>query len=378
MTISRVEIARMAAIKAVFQLRLPQLALKVSSAAHFSDLLVQRFVLGTNVKAPEIKTVLSSIHSFRDWPVVMRDFAAKLEREAQNIITSGNGKKGFRRLAQAALFYHYAQIVGCDNLASRLELQKKSQALYQLAAPHLFFPAARVEIPFGPVTLPGYLRLPNKEAKAVVVFINGVNTVKEEFDRLSSLFSYKGYATLFFDDPGSGEAWPRITGTTRQAAVATAVIDHLQANHPSLPRKTILFGISMGGMKAMLMAAGEPRVSGVVSVSAPFDAGKYLDQLNPLVHDEISLFFNYPGSERLRRIVEASSLENIAGRVGVPVFVAGGNKDTVLPYREAERTFAALRNDPRNSLKIYDSGHICLGRMSELLADVLAWLPKIC
>ncbi|MCU0641714.1 MAG: alpha/beta fold hydrolase [Candidatus Margulisbacteria bacterium] len=380
MTIGKLEVLRLAGIKTLFKLKIPQAVMRVTSAAHFSASLIHRFSLGTNLKSGEIKDRLSGIHNFADWSDILSSQAKELETAGTILLQAGKSREheAAKKLVQAALFYHYAQLLGCQNLADRLELQTKTYQLFQTAAPHLTNAPRRIEIPFGPVTLPGYLSVPRKQAKALVIFVNGANTVKEEFYRLSRVFLHRGYATLIFDDPGSGEAWPRLKGTDRQGALAKAIMDYLQGNYPALPPRTVLFGVSLGGMKAILMAAAEPRISGVVSVSPPFNAEKYFNYLSPLIREELDLYFGYPAAGQLQALVERTSLDTIAGQVKVPVFVAAGRKDTVLPYREAERLFAELPPNPHHQKMVYEAGHICLSRFSELLNDVLAWLPKIC
>jgi pimeloyl-ACP methyl ester carboxylesterase len=376
----------MAGIRLAFRGKLPQAALAVLSAAHFSRSLTSRFVHGTGLPPQEIKKVLSSIRSFKSWPVVWRAAAEELDTAGQQLLEKSNSAEGRREavhmLRTAALFYHYAQIVlGPDNLSAKSFCEKKTQQLYRQTALYSSAPAVRVEIPFREVTLPGYLRRPpnlpaGQKSKGLVIFCNGADSVKEEGHRLCHPFLRQGYTTLVFDGPGEGEARPLIQGINKQEAVAKAVIDHLRREYHTLPEKIILFGVSMGGMKALMMAAGEPRISAVVSVSAPFDTRPYFGYLNPLVRGDIDRYFGSPKPDMMRHLVSTCVVDKFAGKIRVPVFVAGGSRDSVLPHREANRIMGALPPGEKNTLKIYNAGHGCLDCIPLLLKDVVDWLEK--
>ena len=365
----------MFAINQVFKLGLPQTTLAVLSAAHFSKLLYSRFIFGTGLEPAEITPLLSKIRSFQRWPLVWSEAA---QRKIQESSSPNNQVAAAHKLKDAALFYHYAQVVlGHDDLELKLSYQRKSQELYRRAAPHFTVPAERIEIPFQATTLPGYLRQPGEQAKALVIFLNGASTVKEEFHRLSNVFLSNGYATLAFDDPGVGEAWPRIKGIVEQEEVAKAVIDHLRQTQPSLPEKTVLFGVSLGGMKALRMAAGEPRITSVVSVSAPFDSKAYFDHLNPLIKNELAFYLGYPSPRLVKKLAFAASLEETVKRVTAPVFLASGSDDTIIPWRDGPRILDGLPWRPENRLFIYDAGHICLDCIDDVVTDVLVWQAKL-
>lgn len=322
----------------------------------------------------------------KSWPVVWRAAAEKLELEGRQQLTTSNSgenrREAVNKLRDAALYYHYAQIVlGPDDLKEKSACQRKTQELYRQTALFSHTPAVRVEVPFRGVTLPGYLRqpplAPGQKSKGLIIFCNGADTVKEEGHRLCHPFLRKNYSTFVFDGPGEGEARERIKGIIKQEDVAQAVIDHLRKEYPALPDKIILFGFSMGGMKALMMAAGEPRISAVVSVSAPFDTRWYFKHLNPLVRGDIQLYFGDPSPECIERLISTCVLDKIAGRIKVPVFSAGGSHDSVLPYREAERIIRIAPQGKNNRLKIYDAGHGCLDRFDLLMKDVVDWLEKI-
>jgi 2,6-dihydroxypseudooxynicotine hydrolase len=380
---------QMAGTHYAFGCGLLPVAFATLSAAHFSRSLTSRFVHGTGLPRDVIIEILSSIRSAKSWPVVWRNAAEMLETSGRQLLekcTSAEGRReGVHTLRHAALFYHYAQIIlGPKNSAEKDYCEQKAQALYRETALDSSAPAVRVEIPFRGTFLPGYLRRPplepgqkSQELKGLIIFCNGADSIKEEGHRLCHPFLRDGYATFVFDGPGEGEALPRIKGITKQEDVAKAVIDHLQKEYPSLPEKIILFGISLGGMKALMMAAGEPRISAVVSVSAPFDTRWYFKDLNPLAQNDVIRNLGNPTPAMINHLIASCVLDKFAGKIKKPVFSAGGKHDSVLPYREAERIIHALPPGKNHKLKFYDAGHGCLDSIGLLLNDVRSWLADL-
>jgi pimeloyl-ACP methyl ester carboxylesterase len=111
-------------------------------------------------------------------------------------------------------------------------------------------------------------------------------------------------------------------------------------------------------------------------VSAPFDTRPYFGYLNPLVRGDIDRYFGSPKPDMMRHLVSTCVVDKFAGKIRVPVFVAGGSRDSVLPHREANRIMGALPPGEKNTLKIYNAGHGCLDCIPLLLKDVVDWLEK--
>ena len=173
--------------------------------------------------------------------------------------------------------------------------------------------------------MPGYLRIPKDEIVGIIVFVNGANSVKEEFHRLSDNFAKKGYVTLTYDDPGVGEMWPLAKGLIEQEQVASSVINHLETlDLPLAVMKRIVFmGVSLGGWKVIRMGAFEQRISALVSVSGPYDGRSYFRHLFPFVQEEISFSLGNPSEQETERFIANASLVGVAEKVSMPVFVAG-------------------------------------------------------
>ncbi len=73
---------------------------------------------------------------------------------------------------RASLCFHVGQVVANHTPAVKRDLQRRKEAVFRDAAPHLLPPAERLEIDHNGVTLPGYLRMPvHGEAPSRVWFL---------------------------------------------------------------------------------------------------------------------------------------------------------------------------------------------------------------
>jgi 2,6-dihydroxypseudooxynicotine hydrolase len=322
---------------------------------------------------------LTDIRSLKKWSQAWKSHAQTWEEEGQRLYDSEKKKEAAPYLFRAALFYHYGQFISFTNVEQKLQMQKNTQELYRKAAPFFDPPARAVKIPFRSILMPGYLRIPQGKIVGMMVFVNGANSVKEELHRLSDEFIKKGYVTLTYDDPGVGETWPLAKGLIEQEQVASSIMDYIEnSGLPSAATKNVgLMGISLGGWKVVRMGAFEKRISAIISVSGPFDARSYYDDLLPFVQDEISFSLGNPSAQEISTFIDKASLVGIADKIKVPVFVAGGENDVILPGREAERIFNALSQNPQNHLGIYDANHVCIEEIERLIADVQSWLSQI-
>ena len=131
------------------------------------------------------------------------------------------------------------------------------------------------------LTLHGTLTLPEGEGRhPAVVLVTGSGTQNRDeelmghrpFLVLADRLTRAGYAVLRYDDRGWGatkeEAAALRYSTTHHLMLdALGGFDHL-TNHPSIdPAKIIVAGHSEGGTIALLAAAEEPRVAGVISLA---------------------------------------------------------------------------------------------------------------
>ena len=148
---------------------------------------------------------------------------------------------------------------------------------------------------------------------------------------VASLLDMVGESVLIFDYPGYG----RSKGTPSEAgcyAAADAAYDWLTGTKAIAPDNIILYGKSLGGGVAVELATRRPHRALILVrtfTSIPDVAQKHFPFL--------------PARWLVRNRFD--SLEKI-GRCHRPVFVANGDRDSLIPFALGERLFAAA-NEPK-------------------------------
>ncbi len=178
--------------------------------------------------------------------------------------------------------------------------------------------------------------VPVPEPRGVVLFFHGnAGNLSHRVDSLA-MFARLGYATLIVDYRGYGrsEGEPSEEGTYLDALAAWR---YLTAERGVAPGDVVLFGESLGAaVAAWLAARTRPRalvlLSGFVSVP---DLGQDLYPWLPV--------------KWLARI--RYSTQDYLKAVSCPVLVAHSREDEIVPFRHAERLYAAAP-EPKRFLEL--------------------------
>ncbi len=189
-----------------------------------------------------------------------RLLAIAQEAEKKNhIISAGQAYMRAATYYSAALHRHnnpIAAIVKDNTLAASIYFQK--------ALKLMDFPAERVQIPYGDITLSGYFfrsALAKKKAPVLIVH-QGRDGWAMHCKYIADAAISRGYHCLLFDGPGQGEAL-RLQGLPFRADwenVITPVVDYLVKRKDVDPKRIGLMGLSMGGSLAPRAAAYEKRI----------------------------------------------------------------------------------------------------------------------
>ena len=246
---------------------------------------------------------------------------------------------------------------------------------YAQAAP-LLEPAARpFEVLFRRQLMRGYIRLPRGVRPApVVVLFNGTNAVKEELHWWGEAMLERGMAVITFDGPGLGRTWNRLSMVAEPRPAGVAILNHIET-WPELDAGAVaFFGFSLGGYLAIRVAAHDPRVKAVATVSPPYSADIYWNVTLSSMRRELAALYNIDehemGSE-IERITLAGSLSSLRR----PLLVAGGGNDLITPGSEAWRIFEDARCE--RELLYYPRGaHDCFNVISDLRPRIVSWLVQ--
>jgi fermentation-respiration switch protein FrsA (DUF1100 family) len=214
----------------------------------------------------------------------------------------------------------------------------------------------------------GLLRIPkNAASPAVVIILPGATVPKEARQPLAKTLAENGFASLSLDLRGNGETM--LDETSRQKELdlfekggeildARMTLDVLKAfdvlkKFPVNHGKVFLLGESMGGRFAVMAAAVEPKIAGVIVVAS---AGYGLPSGNTLKETSF---------------LRAVDPDYYIPLVKKPMLFFHSKSDAVIPFSSAEKTFS-LANRPKEFFTVDCSHGYCL----QMAGKVLEWLKR--
>jgi len=220
---------------------------------------------------------------------------------------------------------------------------------HRVLAPYRTYIAtpADLSLPYATVTFPSrtgkVLRgwfLPNDRTGAGVVLING-NTGNMSYHLLYARFLWRaGLNVLLFDYQGFGLSQGRAS-LLSLADDGRAALRFLRAQPEVDPQRVGLFGISLGSIVALAVAAQSPGQVAAVTAEAPYEPQRQLSRL--LVRQRK---YKPWGARLAARLIAGFAfpahlrpLETVDRLTGVPVFFLHGADDRLLPATASLRLF---------------------------------------
>ncbi len=302
---------------------------------------------------------------------------AEIHRDlAQSALQRGHRRTAGEAFVRAAVSYHFAKFVWVlDPARNRHATEQAVRSLYDAHA--LLDPTAkRIEAPIDGGMVVGNLRLPPRAdgAAPLVVVIPGLDSTKEEFFSLESVFLDRGLATLSLDGPGQGETGFHSRIRPDYEVAVTAALDALAARPEVDLERVGVAGISLGGYYAVRAAAFEPRLKAIAGVSGPFDMGAGWDSKPALTRDAFRHYSGAGSDAEARERATQLSLDGVAEQVHQPCLVVTGRRDRVIPWEETKRIADGVR---RGTWVIYEEAtHVCNNVPFKYRPMIADWLRE--
>jgi dienelactone hydrolase len=331
------------------------------------------------VPAADLDRLLPQIRSLSDWWSKWQALAAGREAEARNALAAGRRAEATAKFLQAFALYDISAL-GLFIQPERWQAVTRCMAeCYAQAAPYLDPPAQRVEIPYGGICLAAYLRMPaisrvpsKRNVIPSVILVNGAGTVKEEMRSMEQHFLARGMATLSVDGPGMGESWSRMGWQYEQEHVAEAALRFLAAVPQLDPARVGLFGISLGGLSVLRMAAHLHSFRAVAAVCPPYDGPAYYDVVPFFVREAIRHMTRLD-STTLHAEMPRTSLRGQIRQIRCPLLVVGAGNDMVVPGNDA-RLIVREATCASELIWYADDHHCALNHLGEWSGRVAEWM----
>ena len=199
---------------------------------------------------------------------------------------------------------------------------------------------------------------------------------------LGRRLAQSGILTLRFDFAYVGESNGKFEDITCSGEVddLAAAYAYVQGHQPG---GTAILGSSMGGTVALLFAAQEPSVTGLVTVAAPIHPEKFPRRLLNVAQLQQwrTRGFTYYNGRRLNVSLlddlDCLDVSVAARRVKCPVLILHGDADEVVPVEEAYELSRCLAGTKRLSI-LKDTDHRLSNPavLRQAIDEALAWLMQ--
>ncbi len=213
-------------------------------------------------------------------------------------------------------------------------------------------------------TVEALLRIPKSEKKVpAVVILPGATVPKEGTQTLAEIFARMGYASLGIEQRNRGgvdfkgdyELFIQFREPVEHKMVYDALrsVDVLRQDPRIDAEKIAIVGESNGGRFAIIAAAIEPGIKGVIGISTSgYDTESYILMNN--IRDETTIRF-------YRSIDPDTYLGSIPPRKLVMLHAVN---DSIIPISMAENTYKKAK-EPKQFYAVNASGHGYTGEMRE-------------
>ena len=295
-------------------------------------------LIANGVDFNDFTRITRSLERWDDWLDAWRATADGHRERGRRAREDGHGVTAGEAFLQAAVCYHFAKFVWVLDAERNRECTRL--AIDSLAAAHEFLDPTfeRIEAPFDGSRLAGNLRRPDRvERPPLVVLIPGLDSTKEEFFNLETVFLKRGMATLSMDGPGQGESGFELHIRPDYEAAVAAMLDAMVDRDDVDLERIGAAGVSMGGYYAPRAAAFEPRIRAVVGISGPYDMSSNWDNLPSLTRETLRHHTGASSDEEARAKAAELNLAGVAERITQPALIMTGKLDRLIPWEDTKR-----------------------------------------
>jgi 2,6-dihydroxypseudooxynicotine hydrolase len=325
----------------------------------------------------DFTATLARIGRWADWCREWGVTASRYERRAEAAQEAGRAETATGAWRRASLAWHWGKFVFVDDPVQQRAAHDRCVACFRLAAAGLAPPAELVRVPYQAAALPGYLRIPaagdgGDRPPPVVIMVPGLDSTKEELQATAEYLLARGLATLAIDGPGQGESEYDLPVEPAYERVAAAVVDYLAGRADVDHGRVGLLGVSLGGYYAARAAAGEKRLTAVVSLAPPYRFDLDWDKLPAQTRAAFLVRSGAATDDEARAIAGTLTLEAAARQITAPLLVVGGGRDAITPAYHQERLAAEVASA---ELLMYPDGtHGVTNRAYESRSAIADWL----
>lgn len=294
---------------------------------------------GPGVEA-DMREINRRVQKFTDIPREFSRAAQRREELARETEKAGHEVEAREHYFVAATFYTNAMwAVYEDGNAKRIAWGERKKACYDKFIRFAGRPIERVELPFEGKTLSALLHLPLRmkagEKVPCVLYIPGMDGVKEDNPIYGDPFLERGIAVLSIDGPGQGET--RAGGVkctaSNYADAGKLACDYLVKRPEIDANRLAIMGSSMGSYWGPRVAAAEPRFKACAVSGVCVEPGQYtiFNTASPTFKLNYMYMSGYDDEAAFDEFAKTLTLKGVAAKISCPYLVVAGEDDELCP-----------------------------------------------
>lgn len=243
----------------------------------------------------------------------------------------------------------------------------------------------RIAVPFEGKTMDGYIVRPDNTGtpRPTVLFLGGADSWAEELYFLGGTeFPARGMNVVMVDTPGRGSSlrFKQMYSRPDYEVPVAAILDFLEQRDDVDADRIGIAGVSFGGYYAPRAAAFEPRAKAVAAWCGTWSILTDFYEFYPPLQKQLQWLSGSKDDAEARERLGKFTLDGVADRLQIPVYVMHGTDDIIMDIAGARRFVDALTTDDV-TVDIYDGAgslHCSYDYLSVAGARLADWfLAKI-
>ena len=318
-----------------------------------------RFI-SNGVDANDFQRVTNSIEHWDDWCQKWSECGAIHEQLGEKAEAQGYYESAAYHYFHAAISYHFGKYLFVRKPHELRTAHEHVVHNYQRALPFFDFPGEHVTFAYeGDAKMYGVLRKPWHTPKPpVVIFIPGLDSVKEELHIYGDDFLRRGMAVLAIDGPGQGEMEFEHALRHDYEVPIKSAIDYLESRPDVDSTRVGIMGVSFGGQFAVRAAAFEHRVKATIENCGPYNQADNFKGRPQISRETLVHRLKATSDEDALNKLKQFNLQGVAEKVSSPLLVIHGRRDRLVPSEQGERIAAEAGNSAE--LWMFEDGnHVC-------------------
>ncbi len=284
----------------------------------------------------DLQEVCRRIQKFVDIPREFSRAAARRDEQGRAAEEAGHLSEARDHYYIAACFYTNAMwAIYEDGNADRIHWQERKRACYDKFIQYAGRPIERVELSYEGKKIHALLHLPlNMKTGAkvpCVMYIPGMDGVKEDNPASGDPFLERGFAMLAIDGPGQGETREGgLNCTANNYADAGRLACDYLVKRPEIDAERLgIMGSSMGSYWAPRVVAEEKRFKACAVSSVNMEPGQYaiFNMSSPTFKLNYMYMSGYDDEAEFDKFATTLSLKGVTSKITCPYMVVAGEDD---------------------------------------------------